>query len=166
METNFDRFAIVISFKSGYQSSCTQDLEGYDSSYRRSRSFCPSAARIERFEFTPPCSIAEGGSIPSHGCHSERPIPQTYAWNMARNRENIQGRRHRNRHARHLDPSPYINHPRLDKSASFFVGDAAGRKYPGGKADFSSTDRKWAENIGLKFFTPEVNPCVSISGSD
>lgn len=45
----------------------------------------------------------------------------------------------------------------LDKSASFFVGDAAGRKYPGGKADFSSTDRKWAENVGLRFFTPEVN---------
>jgi bifunctional polynucleotide phosphatase/kinase len=44
----------------------------------------------------------------------------------------------------------------LDKSSSFFVGDAAGRKYPGGKADFSSTDRKWAENIGLRFFTPEV----------
>ena len=51
--------------------------------------------------------------------------------------------------------------PILDKSVSFFVGDAAGRKYPGGKADFSSTDRKWAENIGLKFYTPEVNSYVS-----
>ena len=50
----------------------------------------------------------------------------------------------------------------LDKLASFFVGDAAGRKYPGGKADFSSTDRKWAENIGLRFFTPEVNSYMQL----
>lgn len=52
----------------------------------------------------------------------------------------------------------------LDKEKSFFVGDAAGRQYPGGKGDFSSTDRKWAENIGLKFFTPEVsfNPTPSL----
>ncbi|KDR81406.1 hypothetical protein GALMADRAFT_239283 [Galerina marginata CBS 339.88] len=43
----------------------------------------------------------------------------------------------------------------IDKSASFFVGDAAGRQYPKAKGDFSSTDRKWAQNIGLTFFTPE-----------
>jgi len=43
-----------------------------------------------------------------------------------------------------------------DKTESFFVGDAAGREYPKGKPDFSSTDRKWALNIGLPFFTPEV----------
>ncbi|KAJ8078404.1 DNA kinase/phosphatase Pnk1 [Marasmius tenuissimus] len=43
----------------------------------------------------------------------------------------------------------------IDKSGSFFVGDAAGRQYPNGKSDFSGTDRKWASNIGLTFHTPE-----------
>lgn len=45
----------------------------------------------------------------------------------------------------------------IDKSSSFFVGDAAGRQYTGRKADFSSTDRKWALNVGIPFFTPEVS---------
>ncbi|QRW14466.1 bifunctional polynucleotide phosphatase/kinase [Ceratobasidium sp. AG-Ba] len=40
----------------------------------------------------------------------------------------------------------------IDKSASFMVGDAAGRIRP---KDFSAADRKLAENIGLKFYTPE-----------
>ncbi|KAF3917485.1 hypothetical protein ABW21_db0201675 [Orbilia brochopaga] len=39
---------------------------------------------------------------------------------------------------------------RLDLENSVFVGDAAGRK-----DDFSSSDRKFAENIGLPFLTPE-----------
>ncbi|KAF9456500.1 polynucleotide kinase 3 phosphatase-domain-containing protein [Collybia nuda] len=43
----------------------------------------------------------------------------------------------------------------IDKISSFFVGDAAGRQYTGRKPDFSSTDRKWALNIGIPFFTPE-----------
>ncbi|KAI0713316.1 PNK3P-domain-containing protein [Earliella scabrosa] len=38
----------------------------------------------------------------------------------------------------------------IDVAGSFFVGDAAGRK-----GDHSSTDRKWALNIGIPFFTPE-----------
>ncbi|KAI5122008.1 hypothetical protein M0805_001840 [Coniferiporia weirii] len=38
----------------------------------------------------------------------------------------------------------------IDKSGSFFVGDAAGRK-----GDFSGTDRKFAENLELEFYTPE-----------
>jgi bifunctional polynucleotide phosphatase/kinase len=38
-----------------------------------------------------------------------------------------------------------------DKSASFCVGDAAGRE-----KDFASSDRKWADNVGIKFSTPEV----------
>jgi bifunctional polynucleotide phosphatase/kinase len=38
----------------------------------------------------------------------------------------------------------------IDKTASLFVGDAAGRKF-----DFAATDRKWASNIGIPFFTPE-----------
>ncbi|KAG1754169.1 polynucleotide kinase 3 phosphatase-domain-containing protein [Suillus lakei] len=38
----------------------------------------------------------------------------------------------------------------IDKDASFFVGDAAGRTN-----DFASTDRKWAINIDVPFYTPE-----------
>jgi bifunctional polynucleotide phosphatase/kinase len=38
-----------------------------------------------------------------------------------------------------------------DKSSSYFVGDAAGRV-----GDHDSTDRKYALNVGLPFFTPEV----------
>lgn len=44
----------------------------------------------------------------------------------------------------------------LDKASSFFVGDAAGRQYPKGKDDFSCSDRKWADNVQLTFYTPEV----------
>lgn len=47
---------------------------------------------------------------------------------------------------------------RLDLSASFFVGDAAGRQVnwqPRSRGDFSDSDRKFAMNIGLKFHTPE-----------
>ncbi|KAG6845038.1 hypothetical protein H0H87_001375 [Tephrocybe sp. NHM501043] len=43
----------------------------------------------------------------------------------------------------------------IDRAQSFFVGDAAGRQYSANKSDFSSTDRKWALNIGIPFFTPE-----------
>ncbi|KAG6813109.1 hypothetical protein H0H92_013963 [Tricholoma furcatifolium] len=43
----------------------------------------------------------------------------------------------------------------IDKTSSIFVGDAAGRQYAASKKDFSSTDRKWALNIGIPFFTPE-----------
>lgn len=39
---------------------------------------------------------------------------------------------------------------RVDLENSFYVGDAAGR--PG---DFADSDRKFAENIGIKFYTPE-----------
>ncbi|KII88856.1 hypothetical protein PLICRDRAFT_159754 [Plicaturopsis crispa FD-325 SS-3] len=38
----------------------------------------------------------------------------------------------------------------IDKDASFFVGDAAGRA-----GDFAGTDRKWSLNAGIPFFTPE-----------
>ncbi|KIM72492.1 hypothetical protein PILCRDRAFT_16074 [Piloderma croceum F 1598] len=38
----------------------------------------------------------------------------------------------------------------IDKSASFCVGDAAGRE-----KDFASSDRKWADNVGIRFSTPE-----------
>lgn len=38
----------------------------------------------------------------------------------------------------------------IDKERSFYCGDAAGRK-----GDFSDSDRKFALNIGIDFFTPE-----------
>ncbi|KAL4065401.1 polynucleotide kinase 3 phosphatase-domain-containing protein [Scleroderma yunnanense] len=38
----------------------------------------------------------------------------------------------------------------INKESSFFVGDAAGRPN-----DFASTDRKWALNVGIPFYTPE-----------
>jgi len=38
----------------------------------------------------------------------------------------------------------------IDMAESYFVGDAAGRPN-----DHSGTDRKWAMNAGLKFYTPE-----------
>jgi len=47
-----------------------------------------------------------------------------------------------------------------DLSHSFFVGDAAGRlaAWDGNnktKKDFSASDRKFAKNVGIQFFTPE-----------
>ncbi|KAG0696279.1 hypothetical protein DFH29DRAFT_211080 [Suillus ampliporus] len=39
----------------------------------------------------------------------------------------------------------------IDEDASFFVGDAAGCMN-----NFASTDRKWAVNISIPFYTPEV----------
>jgi bifunctional polynucleotide phosphatase/kinase len=59
-------------------------------------------------------------------------------------------------------PSSYLPQARstgllriLDKEQSYYVGDAAGRVYSKTKKDFASTDRKWALNLDLKFFTPE-----------
>ncbi|KAI8481654.1 hypothetical protein Bbelb_405720 [Branchiostoma belcheri] len=46
----------------------------------------------------------------------------------------------------------------VDKDASFYVGDAAGRLVnwaPGRKKDFACSDRLFAINIGLTFQTPE-----------
>jgi len=45
-----------------------------------------------------------------------------------------------------------------DYTESFYIGDAAGRSKgwkPGAKRDFSVSDRKFAHNIGIKFYTPE-----------
>lgn len=46
----------------------------------------------------------------------------------------------------------------VDLKQSFFVGDAAGRAEnwaPGKRKDFSCSDRTFAANIGIDFFTPE-----------
>lgn len=39
---------------------------------------------------------------------------------------------------------------KIEDQATFFVGDAAGRV-----GDHSDTDRKWAINVGIPFYTPE-----------
>lgn len=39
---------------------------------------------------------------------------------------------------------------KVDKKESYYVGDAAGRKY-----DFADSDKAFAENIGLPFKVPE-----------
>ena len=44
-----------------------------------------------------------------------------------------------------------------DKKDSYFVGDAAGRA-----DDFASTDRKFALNVGIQFYTPEVKRSSTI----
>nr|GAT47436.1 predicted protein [Mycena chlorophos] len=44
----------------------------------------------------------------------------------------------------------------IDKSASFFVGDAAGRpKTAKREKDFNNSDKEWAAAVGIPFFTPE-----------
>lgn len=46
----------------------------------------------------------------------------------------------------------------VDRESSFYCGDAAGRPadhLPGRKKDFSCSDRLFASNLGLRFFTPE-----------
>ena len=46
----------------------------------------------------------------------------------------------------------------VDREESFYCGDAAGRlagHLPGKKKDFSCSDRLFASNLGVKFFTPE-----------
>lgn len=56
-----------------------------------------------------------------------------------------------------LFESKYNDNNIIDKSSSYFIGDAAGRKkdqsYP--KNDFSNSDYKFALNNGLNFLTPE-----------
>jgi bifunctional polynucleotide phosphatase/kinase len=48
------------------------------------------------------------------------------------------------------------NNIKINKGESFYCGDAAGRKYDNGKKDFSCSDRKFAYNLNIGFFTPEV----------
>lgn len=46
--------------------------------------------------------------------------------------------------------SSHQNEMMIDKNHSFYVGDAAGREH-----DFSDSDKVFAENVGIRFFTPE-----------
>ncbi|XP_064466626.1 bifunctional polynucleotide phosphatase/kinase-like isoform X2 [Ornithodoros turicata] len=58
---------------------------------------------------------------------------------------------------RHLETEGNGNIP-IDMQESFYVGDAAGRQAnwePRRKKDFSSSDRLFALNVGLRFHTPE-----------
>jgi bifunctional polynucleotide phosphatase/kinase len=48
-----------------------------------------------------------------------------------------------------------------DKKDSYFVGDAAGRA-----DDFASTDRKFALNVGIQFYTPEVKVIYHLYGME
>ncbi|KAJ7284504.1 polynucleotide kinase 3 phosphatase-domain-containing protein [Mycena rebaudengoi] len=56
----------------------------------------------------------------------------------------------------------------IDKSSSFFVGDAAGRHYANSTKDkdFAATDRKWALNVEIPFYTPEEYFLGNSSGSE
>lgn len=54
-------------------------------------------------------------------------------------------------HYRQMFPVADVNNAFEDMVESYFVGDAAGRP-----EDHAGTDRKWAMNAGLKFYTPEV----------
>ena len=43
-----------------------------------------------------------------------------------------------------------LNNKKWDKNKSFYVGDALGRK-----EDWSDVDKKFAENIGIKYYSPD-----------
>src|ERR1051325_839621 len=50
-----------------------------------------------------------------------------------------------------------LNKTPIDKSESYYVGDAAGRPAEGKKKkDFSNTDRLFAHNCGIKFYRSET----------
>ena len=65
-------------------------------------------------------------------------------------------------HPRFTPPSPPCHSvvTPTEKSASFYVGDSAGRR-----GDFSATasDRKFALNVGVDFHTPEVSSPSHVS---
>ena len=44
----------------------------------------------------------------------------------------------------------------IDYKNSFYCGDAAGRIHTKKKTDFSSSDKYFAQNIGIQFYTPET----------
>ncbi|KNC86338.1 hypothetical protein SARC_01498 [Sphaeroforma arctica JP610] len=57
-----------------------------------------------------------------------------------------------------LNTKDYNDGVEIDTELSFYVGDAAGREkgwQKGAKKDHADTDRKFAQNIGIEFYTPE-----------
>ena len=96
-------------------------------------------------------------SLPTIDCNTKGPIQKANAWYVEWIGKDISGRGGTNRWFGRLQATWSCAHDsNPDKAESFFVGDAAGRQYTKSKADFSSTDRKWALNVGLTFWTPEV----------
>ncbi|KAK7208256.1 polynucleotide kinase 3 phosphatase-domain-containing protein [Myxozyma melibiosi] len=68
--------------------------------------------------------------------------PQTGMWELVKEA-----------HERHLagaDGNQQQTTIELDKEDSYFVGDAAGRK-----GDHSAVDKEFAQNLGVRFYTPE-----------
>ena len=55
-----------------------------------------------------------------------------------------------------------LNNKKWDKNKSFYVGDALGRK-----EDWSDVDKKFAENIGIKYYSPdEIFATTNIKGKN
>lgn len=69
-------------------------------------------------------------------------------------------------------PTPHNNRyggsANIDRAASVYVGDAAGRPAAAAagwpRKDFSDSDLKFAMNAGLPFQTPEVCVCKVVGG--
>ena len=100
LEKIFNSYAIVIISNQGIKPAALKTWKGMVPLIGEAVRICPFATRIEHLNSH--WSIVGKDSLPSHGSDSERPIPQTNAWNVAWSRENIQGRERRDRHARFL----------------------------------------------------------------
>ena len=108
-----------------------------------------SAVRSTSFIYstsTDTCSnpSSDWHSFSDTSCIEKGSISQTYAWNVEGTRRIIQkhGRRYRYL-SRTCELDSLSDFIRKDLTASFFVGDAAGRnKGSDGRPDFSGTDRK------------------------
>jgi len=117
-------------------------------------------------------------TVPHIRSNEARRVPEADARDVVRNRGHVQIFWHRHWFVRPfftlLPVSQLKTHPRFtppsppchsvvtptEKSASFYVGDSAGRK-----GDFSATasDRKFALNVGVDFRTPEVSSPSHVS---
>ena len=90
--------------------------------------------------------------IPNFRRHGKRWAPEAHAGDVVRARAYLCRRGRHNRSFRILSirtDCPLIVDK--DKSSSYYIGDAAGRPN-----DHASTDRKFALNVGVQFYTPEV----------
>jgi hypothetical protein len=105
----------------------------------------PRAARIAH------ARAAAGRPVPPARRVEEGRLPQAAAGDVGRARARLRRGRRAARCVAPARPAQCAQCVRIDRAASFFVGDAAGRK-----GDFACTDRKWALNVGIAFQTPEV----------